>query len=79
MENQNHEHQHHQRKKRKLLKNPWQISTIVLGVVIVTLLVIFFLGGANNKVISKENAGEKLVGFLNKQTQIGRASCRERV
>ena len=71
MENQNHEHQHHQRKKRKLLKNPWQISTIVLGVVIVTLLVIFFLGGANNKVISKENAGEKLVGFLNKQTQGG--------
>lgn len=81
MENQDHEHENkehyerHHGKKKNLLKDPWQISTIILGVVTVILLVLFFSGGiggkATGKVISEDDAGEKLVQFLNSRTNGG--------
>jgi len=76
MENQNNEHEprqeHHEHTHRKKkIKSPWMISTIVLGVVTVILLVLSFSGGfsekVTGKVISSEEAGEKIMEFANAQ------------
>ena len=58
-------------KRKDILKNPWQISTIALGIVTVISLILFFSGGIKGNVISADDAGGKLVSFLNKQTQGG--------
>ena len=79
MENQNYEHHqeypeyNHGKKK---IKNPWQTSAIVLGIVTVILLVLSFSGGISRKVtgnvISGDEAGKELVKYLNQKTNGGR-------
>lgn len=70
-------HEHHENisKKKKssaerIRENPWVVFTIVLGVFVIVLLV---TGGnaSCGKVVSEEQAGEDLVGFLNQQTEGG--------
>jgi hypothetical protein len=48
----------------KIKKNPWIISTILLGILIVILLVINF-SGVTGKAITESQAGKKTVDFLN--------------
>jgi len=50
----------------KLKKNPWMISTIVLGIIVVILLVGGF-GGITGNVISEDFAGEKILDFASSQ------------
>lgn len=53
----------------KIKKNPWMIATIVLGIIVLILLgLIFFKGSLTGKVISGEDAGKKIVEFLNGRT-----------
>jgi len=65
------EHGDHYKNKKKLLKNPWQVSTMVLGIVTIVLLFLSFSGGISGKVtgnvISSEEAGEKIIEFANAQ------------
>jgi len=67
----NHKHEH--RKKSVLLKNPWRVSTAVLGIIALIFLVLSLSGGIKGigagKILSASDAGGKLVSFLNKQTQ----------
>src|SRR3989344_3372415 len=49
----------------KFRENPWILSTLVLGIIILVLLVGNFGGG---KVISEKDASDNVIGFLNKQT-----------
>lgn len=48
-------------------KNPWMISTVVLGVVALILLIIVLRGGVTGNVISEDIAGQRLVDFANAQ------------
>jgi hypothetical protein len=52
----------------KIRRNPWIIATVFLAVLVVVLLFLNFQGGFTGKVISKDNAGEKLLNFY---TQTG--------
>lgn len=51
----------------KLKKNPWIISTIALGLIVIVLLIVNFTGITGN-VISGDDAGQKLVSYLNSRT-----------
>ncbi len=75
-EGEHHEHSHsehvhhHVNKKKvheKLRDNPWILSTIVLGVLVLILVISSFYG-STGKVISGEKAGVALAQFLNTQT-----------
>jgi glutaredoxin len=48
-------------------KNPWMISTIILGILALILLIIVFRGGVTGNVISADVAGERLIEFANSQ------------
>lgn len=55
----------------KIKKNPWQITSAVLAVAVLVLLIFVFRGGAGGitgSVISGEDAGSKLVSYLNSRT-----------
>lgn len=52
----------------KFKKNPWMITASVLGILLIASLFFAVKGVSVGKVISGENAGEKLVGYLNEQT-----------
>lgn len=52
---------------KQVKKNPWVISTFVLGIIALILLVIVFRGGITGNVISADVAGEKLIAFANAQ------------
>jgi len=55
--------------KKKIKKNTWAISTVVLGVVVIILLVLNLTGmGAGFSSIPAESAGEKVVSYLNSKT-----------
>lgn len=53
-------------------KNPWLISTVVLGSIVVVILFFVFkggvIGGITGTVISEGEAGNKLVDYLNTRT-----------
>lgn len=61
--------EHHQTKKHKF--NVWQISSIVLGVVVILLAIGSFTGKTTGNIISGDNAGKQLTEYLNKQTNGG--------
>src|SRR3989344_1945119 len=50
----------------KLRKNPWIVSTIILGILF--LIMLYFNSGASGSVISKDKASDSLVGYLNSLT-----------
>jgi hypothetical protein len=56
-------HHHKQTMTEKLRKNPWMISTIVLGILILVFLVNDF--GITGKSISEDKAGDIAINFLN--------------
>ena len=62
-------HKTHHRKKEfteSIRKNPWMLSTIICGAVILVLFIsILFGGNLSGKVVSSTEAGEKLVDFYN--------------
>ncbi|MDO8622777.1 MAG: hypothetical protein Q7R52_00870 [archaeon] len=47
----------------KMKMNPWVISTIVLGIIVIGLLIYNFSGGITGKTISKDDAGTQLLNF----------------
>jgi len=47
----------------KVRKNPWMLSSLVLGVLVLALLFSMFSGNFTGNVISKEQAGETLLTF----------------
>jgi len=51
----------------KLRKNPWMVSTVVLGIVALVLLFFTLKPGLTGNVIAGGDAGSKLVDFLNAQ------------
>lgn len=53
----------------KIRKNPWMLSTMVLGVVVVLMLIIMMTGngGVTGNVISENDAGQKIVDFAEGQ------------
>jgi len=53
----------------KMRENPWIISTLVLGVLVLVLLVSNFSGNMVGKVISEEQAGEAILNFVQSRTQ----------
>jgi protein-disulfide isomerase len=64
--------EHHKARKsstQKIRENPWIISTIILGILVILLLISNV--GFSGKVMSEKAAGEALVGFLNQQTEGG--------
>ena len=52
--------------KNSIGSNPWQTSTLILGVIAIVLLIMYCTGGASG--ISGESAGEKVVSYLNSRT-----------
>ncbi len=59
--------------KKTIKKNPWVMATIVLGIIALILLVFMLRGGITGniitgKVIGGEDAGEKLIDYLNART-----------
>lgn len=70
----NHESEEHHKKKKnsaeKMRENPWILSTAVLAILVIILIVTG--GGAScGEVVSQEQAGQEIVGFLNQQTDGG--------
>ena len=55
---------------RKLKKNPWIISTLALGLIVVILLVVNFTGITGN-VVSGDDAGKSVVDFINSKANAG--------
>lgn len=58
---------------KKVKKNPWIVSTVVLGLALIVLLVLNFTGNVtgafgSSDVIGPDVAGDKIVSFLNEQT-----------
>ena len=64
-EKKEHEHEHHHKPNftEKVRENPWIISSLVLGVLVVILLVTTFSGGLSGN-ISKDKAAKNLVTYL---------------
>lgn len=59
--------------KKTVKKNPWIIATIVLGIIALIFLVLMLRGGITGniitgKVIGGEDAGDKLIDYLNSRT-----------
>lgn len=57
-------HYHKKNMTDKLRENPWIISTIVLGVLVLVILLTNLPFGLTGKTISKQQAGENLVEYL---------------
>src|SRR4030043_67398 len=51
----------------QMKKNPWMISTLILGIIALILLIIVFRGGITGNVIAADVAGERLIEFANSQ------------
>jgi hypothetical protein len=71
-----HSHSSHSHKKKsnstdKVRENPWIISTVVLAVLAIILIATGGGAAGSGKVLTAEQAGENLVGFLNQQTDGG--------
>jgi len=64
-------HESHTHKKEdvteKLRKNPWIMSTFVLGVLVVILIFSSVSGGISGKTISEDKAAELVLGFVESQ------------
>lgn len=52
----------------KLRKNPWIVSALVLGVLVLILLIVNFSGGMTGNVISSTDAGDAILNFVKIQT-----------
>ncbi len=52
----------------KMRENPWILSTLVLGILILILLVGNFSGGVTGNVISEKDAGDIILNFVKTQT-----------
>ena len=52
----------------KMKKNPWMVSSIVLGIIAIVLLIIVMRGGITGNVIGGSDAGANLVDYLNEKT-----------
>lgn len=52
----------------KMRENPWILSTLVLGILILILLVGNFSGGMTGNVISEKDAGDIILNFVKTQT-----------
>lgn len=48
--------------------NPWKVTALIFGVVIVVLLVFMFRGGITGGAVSESSASEKIVEYLNERT-----------
>lgn len=48
--------------------NIWMIASIILAIAVIVLLVFMFKGGVTGKVVKGDDAGKKLVDFLNGRT-----------
>lgn len=59
-----HEHSHNKTFTEKIRENPWLLSTLILGVLIVVLLAMTFSGGLTGNV-TKETAAGNLISYLN--------------
>ena len=56
-------------------KNPWMVSTIVLGIIALILLIIVFRGGGvTGNVISEKDIGEQAVNFIDTQLLQGQST-----
>src|SRR3989344_6117329 len=55
-------HEHHQKPKSKTTYNLWQV---VSGVLAVVLIVVMYIGFFNNGGVSKEDAADKNLNFVN--------------
>lgn len=55
----------------KIRENPWMLSTIVLIVVLLGVLIFGSLGGVSGELVSGREAGEKLVSFINSNSELG--------
>ncbi len=53
---------------KMIRKNPWVLSTFVLGLVVLILLSINLSGGMSGNVVSSTDAGNNLIAYLNKVT-----------
>jgi protein-disulfide isomerase len=66
MEEEKKEHEEHHRKHdltEKIRKNPWMLSTLVCGALVLILIISTFFGGFTGQNISANAAGQKLVSF----------------
>lgn len=54
--------------KTNIGKNPWKVTALILGVIVIILLVFMFRGGITGNVISESSASEKIVEYLNSKT-----------
>lgn len=54
--------------KKNMKKNPWMITSSILGVIIVILLIVVFRGGVTGNVVKGDDAGNKIAEFLNGRT-----------
>jgi len=52
-------------------RNPWMIASFILGIAVIILLFLVFRGGITGNVVSGEDAGEKIVEYLNGMTKGG--------
>jgi len=52
----------------KIKKNPWMLVSIVLGIVVIILLFFNPVKGVTGNVVAGEDAGEKIVEYLNTRT-----------
>lgn len=62
------EHEHHHTNKKfnlteKIRENPWILSTIICGILIIVLLITIVSGNITGNVISASRAGEIILGF----------------
>ena len=55
---------------KNMKKNPWIISTLALGLIVVVLLVVNFTGITGN-VVSGDDAGKSVVDFINSRANAG--------
>ncbi len=57
---------HNKNLTEKIRENPWMLSTLICGVLVIVLLVSILAGNLTGNVISKEKAADNLISYLNK-------------
>lgn len=53
----------------KMRENPWILSTIVLGIVLIVVLISTYSGGLTGSSVSSSSAGQNVIDFINSQGQ----------
>lgn len=52
---------------KQVKKNPWMVSTLILGIIALILAIMVFRGGITGNVVSEDIAGQNLIDFANAQ------------